>query len=91
MGSWKINHLLQGVRRLKPGGFQQKAAIDLQMLFWIAEATNQNNPAEVAFAAAAFIAFFAFLRKANVTVGKVHLADITKALQSGNIRIDNDS
>ena len=42
----------------------------------------------VACVAALLIAFFAFLRKSNVTIGKVHSDDITHALLAGDVAID---
>jgi hypothetical protein len=91
VGHWGLSHLLQALRRKKPGGTKQKLPIDLNVLHWIAQATDPSNAGDVAFCIACFIAFFAFLRKANVTVGKQHMADITKALQAGHVWVDDST
>ena len=88
IGHWGISHLLQGLKRKKPGGIKQKFPITIGILETIASATDPTNPAEVAFTAACLVAFFAFLRKSNVTTDKVQSDDMLKALTADNVYVD---
>jgi len=82
---------LQGIRRMKGDATKQKLPITPRELLWLVSACNTNAPAEVAFTCAALIAFFAFLRKSNVTTGHQHTEDITHALLAGDVAVDEQS
>jgi hypothetical protein len=87
-----ITHMLQGVRRLKPGGTKQKLPITLALLHIIVSSCDLDTPAGAAIASACTIAFFAFLRKSNVTVGKQRQNNEFKnALTAGNIWVDYET
>ena len=87
-GCWAIAHQLSGLKRLKPPGTHQKKPITPQMLLWLVEATDPTNTAHVAFTTAALVAFFAFLRKSNVTTGKQRATDEIQPLTAENVWID---
>jgi hypothetical protein len=78
--------MLKGVDRLRPGKSKRKLPITMAILSHLVASCNSKTPAGAATAAAAGIAFFAFLRKANVTVGKQTSAkEFTHALTAGNV------
>jgi len=87
-----LGHIQRGLKRLKPGGSKQKLPITIHILYAIILACNATGTAaDAAIASAATIAFFAFLRKSNVTVGRKSTdsqQEFTHAATAGNIWID---
>jgi integrase len=82
---------MESLRRIKGDISKPKLPITVTELLWLAAACDATSPADVAFTVAALIAFFAFLRKSNVTTGVQQSDDITHALLAGDVVIDNDT
>jgi hypothetical protein len=81
-----LRHMLKGVDRLRPGTSKRKLPITMAILSHMVASCDPTTPAGAATAVAAVVAFFAFLRKANVTAGKQTLAkEFTHALTAGNV------
>ena len=67
-GNFKVKTMIKAQQRARPGGGNVKLPITLDMLKIMVHYSDWNNPFEVACICAAIVAFFAFLRKSNITV-----------------------
>lgn len=66
--NFAVKAIIKAQQRRHPGGAHRKLPITIDMLKILIGYSDINNPFEVACICAAIIAFFAFLRKANITV-----------------------
>ena len=82
---------MRALRRKMGDVPKPKLPITMRELTWLALACNMNAPEEVAFTAAAMIAFFAFLRKSNVTTGHQTATDIASAIAMQDVIIDEQN
>jgi len=67
-GNFKVKSVIKAQQRARPGGGNRKLPITLDMLKIIMHYSDWNSPFQVACICAALVAFFAFLRKSNITV-----------------------
>jgi len=67
-GNFAVKAIIKAQQRLQPGGAHRKLPITIDMLKVMIAYSDINNPFEVACICAAIFAFFAFLRKANISV-----------------------
>lgn len=67
-GNFAVKAIIKAQQRLHPGGAHRKLPITIDMLKIMIAYSDINDPFEVACICAAIIAFFAFLRKSNITV-----------------------
>lgn len=63
-----IKNILRQVRKENPDGTNRKMGITIAILRSLARNTDIQSPLQVAFMTAALFAFFAFLRKSNVSL-----------------------
>ena len=88
-GSFGLTHLQKGLKRTRPGGSKRKLPITLALLHVLVSTCNLDTPAGAAIACAAVIAFFAFLRKSNVTTGRSRsTSEFKNTLTAGNVWVD---
>ena len=80
---------MKALRRKLGDVDRPKLPVTPRVLGWLTTACDKSCPREVAFTAAALIAFFAFLRKSNVTTGRTQPEEISHALKAGDVAVDD--
>ena len=70
--NYKHYKQMRGIKRVKGDHQVPKLPITMSELTWLAAGCDTKNATQVACVAACLIAFFAFLRKSNVTTGRTH-------------------
>ena len=85
--NFKVKQIIKAQQRLRPSGGDRKMPITFDMLKVLAAHSDINNPFHIACICASLIAFFAFLRKSNVSV---KLNDVWQAHTLSRLDISHD-
>ena len=86
-GNFRVKQIIKAQQRARPSGTNRKMPITFDMLKVLVACSDINNPFHVACICASLVAFFAFLRKSNVSV---KLNDVWQAhsLSRLDVRLD---